>query len=299
MGQKGTERGTDFYGATTEYIQNHMAKLLCHELREYMYILLPHTHLHASSIACVKLSKTYFWSVLDGALARYICVTALLKTQSNSSRVDTLQWVQAQFWVGFWKNREHLPSTTDAIQHKPNQNLNLHAQYIGFSLGPVKPPSNSPSSEELYRPLLCKLPHALKQGEICNVQQLQASTAKNKDLKSCHPHHSITATSRWRKPCHFTYRNSGRTTSKFEGAWKTIRIFSSMRFYKNVSTEIFGSSSRKLSLPPSSLSVSPSSHWDKMDMLASYQLLVLSLTMPRSHRTQYCPVNEPDQAHLH
>lgn len=48
-------------------------------------------HFHASSIACVKLSKSYFWSVLDGALARYICLAGFVKTQSNSSRDDILQ----------------------------------------------------------------------------------------------------------------------------------------------------------------------------------------------------------------
>lgn len=56
----------------------------------FPYIYFP-SHLHASSIAFVKLSKSYFWSVLDGALARYICLSDFVKTPSNSSRVDILQ----------------------------------------------------------------------------------------------------------------------------------------------------------------------------------------------------------------
>lgn len=48
-------------------------------------------HLHASLRASVSLSKTYFWSVLDSALARYICLAVFLESQSHPSRVNIAQ----------------------------------------------------------------------------------------------------------------------------------------------------------------------------------------------------------------
>lgn len=121
---------------------------------------------------------------------------------------------------------------------------------IGSGLGPSQSPSNSPSSKLLYRPLLCRLPHALWKVAICYMQQLLTFTAKNKGLKIV-PSPSLNHShGRWRKRCYLTYRSSGRATTSLEGAReKDVYIFSSVRLHKYDRTDIFGSSCRKC-VPP-------------------------------------------------